>query len=573
MRSSFFGLNIASQGLFTAQTALNITNHNISNIETPGYSRQYAQIKATRPLPDGKRGMIGTGAEVIGIYQHRSTYIDNKYWSMSKDLGQYTIKNEMLTQIELLFNEPSDTGYNTYMADLFAKLQGLSTNPSEDAYRANFIDSAVTFADYFTNLGERLDSYQRDANFGIKASVTEINNIAEQIGALNVQIGNIELNGVVANDLRDERALLLDQLSQIINIDAKEFIDINGKRSFTVSINGQHLIDGNSVNYLEVVARTNLNNPEDTLDLYDVQWESGKRLYLNNANTSGRLKGYLDIRDGNNGENFKGTIDSVSGSTPPTLAVSGVSRSDIPSSGELVIGLNTIKYTGFTYDDATNTVTFTLDGTVPASATPGNQVRIGEAVDYKGIPYYKQQLNLFVRTMAMKFNEIHESGNGGMGKPMFTFDGYNPGDLDLSAKSTYNQITVNNFRFSEEIYRDNSLLYTSETSGVGEGANDLLLKLADLKQDQNMFERGKPDSFMQALISEIGIDGKQAESLKKGQENLTRLIENQRKAISSVDINEETADLIRFQQAYNLSAKMIAVMDEIYEVTINQLKR
>jgi flagellar hook-associated protein 1 FlgK len=123
MGSAFFGLNVSTQGLYTAQTALDIVNHNISNAELKGYSRQYAEIKASRALPNSSRGMIGTGAEVLSVKQYRSSYLDNKYWGMSTDLGQYTVKEEMLSQLELLLQEPSDSGYATRFADVFDSLQ------------------------------------------------------------------------------------------------------------------------------------------------------------------------------------------------------------------------------------------------------------------------------------------------------------------------------------------------------------------------------------------------------------------------------------------------------------------
>lgn len=571
MRSSFFGLNVATQGLYTAQTSLDVTNHNISNAETKGYSRQYAVVKASRALPDGARGMVGTGAEVTGVLQSRSTYIDNKYWSMSTDLGQYQIKNELMGQLELLFNEPSDNGYNATMGELFSNLQNLSTSPSEAGKVSNMIDSGKSFAEYFNNLSKQTGDYQRDANFGVKTSVTEINFIAGQLASVNNQIANMELNAGSANDLRDERVKLIDQLSSIINIDAKETTDINGKKKFLVSINGQNLVDGNASNFLKVVARTTFNNPEDQPDLYDVYWESGKKLYLNNASASGKLKGYLDIRDGNNTENFKG--DYLSGAGTDTLVVKNASRHDIPAAGKIMIDNISVDYTGISYNETTNQMTFTLKApaTVPATAA---KVQIGESVDFKGIPYYTKQLNEFVRTMAKEFNTIHKKGDGGTGKELFNYKGFTGvPPLTETSDFSYDAININNFSFSADIIKDNSLLKTSATAGAGESANDLLLSMINLKHDVNIFKKGEPDSFMQSIIGELAIDVKQASSFEKGQTNLTKLIDNQRQSFSSVDINEETADMLKYQQAYSLSAKMISVMDEIYDVTINQLIR
>jgi len=564
----FFGINVATQGLYTSKTALNIVNHNISNAETPGYSRQYGVQSATRPLSTGKIGMIGTGSEITEVKQYRSDYLDQKYWSMVDELGEYSIKDELMGQVETLFNEPSDSGFGTYFSDMYDSLQTLITNPAEDSIKENFIDSAQNFTSYFKILSENLQKYQRDANFGVKICVNEINSIAEQIATINYQIRTSEVSGNNANDLRDKRVNLIDELSELINVDVKVLTDEFGVETMKISIGGQTLVEGDSYNVLELEPRTYLKNPEDQPSLYDIKI-SGRYLNLSGEHFTGKLKGYIDVRDGNNGENFKGNIYSESGTT---VVVDGWNRNDIPATGSIYINNELIEYTGYTYDDTTKMITFNLATAVTPSVV-GTTAEIGNSVDYKGIPYYINQLNEFVRTVALKFNEIHKTGNGGTAEEFFAYDGYSGTGLDESNKFTYNQITIDNFEVSEKIISDINLLATSADATAGESANDLLIKLANLRHDPDMFSKGEPENYMQALISEVGIDVKQADSFYTGQNNLCIMVKNQRLSISSVDITEETTDMLRFQQAYNLSAKMISVMDEIYDVTINQLKR
>ena len=237
--------------------------------------------------------------------------------------------------------------------------------------------------------------------------------------------------------------------------------------------------------------------------------------------------------------------------------------------GKYILDNNWVKYSSAVYDESTNEMTFTLDSAVPITVT---QAKIGDTMDYKGIPYYTMQLNEFVRTIAQRFNEIHKTGNGGTAEELFSYEGYTTG-LDETSDYSYNAITINNFAFSEKIADNNDLLATSLTANAGESANDLLLEIANLRHDSEIFEKGEPENYIQALVSEIGIDAKQANSMMVGQENLALMIENQRLSVSSVDVSEETTDMLRFQQAYNLSAKMISIMDEIYDVTINQMVR
>lgn len=570
MRSSFFGLNVGQQGLYTARTALDITNHNISNAETPGYSRQYGVMKASRPLDYANRGMVGTGAEIVNVDQYRDEYLDYKFWNINKDLGAYAVKNDALNQIELIFNEPTEVGFTAFFDDVFETLQGLSKNPADEASRMNYINSLESFTAYMNDTAEQLRGVQDDMNFGVKNSVEQINFLANQMALINQQIGNLELTGNSANDLRDERMNLVDELSKIVSIDVDFPKDVNGVEKMNITINGQLLVDGPTANFLEVRPREFVDNPEDSVDMYDIYWQSGKKLYINNPNLSGELKGYIDVRDGNNTNNFDGTITLGAGTN--VITVQPVSRHDLPpNGGELFIEGYFVEYTSYTYDQATNSIQFTLDPATPCPAG-ATTISMGESNSFKGVPYYIEQLNEFVRTIAREFNALHEQGDSNTGLPLFVYDGYTgvPA-LDTTNPSSYDLITIDNFTVNPAIVDDVSLLKTKFDAADGESANDLLLAMVELRHDDDMFSKGEPDNFIQAVISELGIDAKQISSFETGQTQLSQLIINQRLSVSDVDLDEEATNLIKFQQAYNMSAKVISVMDEIYNVTINNM--
>ena len=572
MRSAFFGLNIAQQGLYTSRTMLDITNHNISNSETEGYTRQYGVQKATRPLPNAQRGMVGTGTTIEQISQHRNEYLDYKYWNMNKDYGTYDVKATMLKQMELIFNEPSDVGFTSYFDNMFETLQSLSKNPSDEANRANFLAAAESFSQYITDLGEQLAETQNDANFGVRNSVNQINSFAEQIATLNQQIRNLELNGNRANDLRDQRMLLVDNLSKVVGIDYQVTTDQFDMETINITINGQQLVSGNTFNTLEISTRPNLDNPEDNPDIYDIKWNSGKNLYTNSL--TGELKGYIDIRDGNNGNNFKGTINSVDTGTNE-ITLDGINRFDLPESGEISIDGSRFEYDSYTYDVSTGEITFQLNASTPASAgLNGSSVEIGTTNTFKGVPYYMQQLNKFVRTFASEMNALQQSGNNDTGKPLFVYDGYDETTstlLDSQNMSTYTSMTIDNFRVNPLMLDNVSLLSAKANAGDGESANDIILAMIDKRQDTQMFAKGVPDNYMQSLISELAIDVSQMSSFRDGQEKLTKMITNQRLSISDVDLEEEAVNLLKYQQAYSVSAMIISVFDEIYNVTINQM--
>lgn len=641
MRSAFFGINIAQQGLFTAQTNLNITSHNIANAETEGFSRQYGVQSATTPLRNGNRGMQGTGSEITNVLQHRNSYLDNKYRNVNNELGEFKVKSELLKQMEIVLNEPSDSGYSSYFNNIFKSLNDLAKDASGTAQRSAFVDSINALGQYFNDVGKQLAKIQEDANFGIKTSVDRINHHAQQLASLNLQISNLELSGSRANDLRDERNRLIDSLNELVNVEAEEITDQNGKKSYKVAIEGQVLVNDATANYLEVRTRKTLDNPEDGLDMYDVYWKSGSELSLNRATISGQLKGYIEIRDGNNGENFKGTVKSGAGTT--SVVIENPSRTDLPPTGKILIGGKPMRYNAYTYNATTKEMTFQFGppagmvgkaakgtdtvgddftGTVTAATSssvtlsnPGNKdldplggvvyldgvavtytgytknpdnsltlttqvpagantqpAAIGEDVKFKGVPYYLGQLNTFTRTFARKFNEVNESGNGGSGVPLFTFKGYSgPADLSTADLRSYEKINVHNFTVNQAVLDDIRKVENTANAGGGESANDLIKKLVDLRQDETMFAKGKPENYLQAVIGELGIDTKQTASMEKGQENMATLIKNQRKSVSGVDVNEESTNLLKFQRAYQVAAKIISIMDNIYDTTINRM--
>lgn len=581
MRSSFFGLNVGAQGLYTARTNLDITGHNISNADTEGYSRQYGVQKAQTPIPYTTRGMVGTGFTIERVDQYRDSYLDYKFRDIQKNVGEYTQKHEMLQQMELIFNEPTEVGFTSHFDNIFKKLQKLSTDTADFASRTSYIDTVKSFTKYLNDAATQLRDLQNEANFGIKTEVDSINTLSEQIALINNQIGNLELTGDKANDLRDERNKLIDKLSKVVGIDVRETKDVNGKENVRITINGQSLVNGNVAHKLKVVPRKNLNNPEDNPDLYDIKWETGRNFYVTDANLRGELKGYMEIRDGNNLNNFKGkvmgTTAALPGATPPVAGTVTVSntpkdiRHDLPVSGTVKIDNKIVEYTSYSYNDTTKEVTFTLKLPTTPSPTAKN-VEIGDSVGFKGIPYYMQKLNQFCRTIAKEFNKIQEAGDGGTGIPFLVNKGYTgTPPLDINVDSSYDKITVDNFSVNDKIVKDVSLLKTKSSDKEGESANDLIMKLLDLRHDNTMFEIGEPDNYMQGLISELAIDTNEINSFKTASAQMEVMVKNQKLSVSDVDLDEEATNLVKYQRAYNMSAKIISVFDEIYNVTINQM--
>lgn len=535
MRESFFGLNVAVRGLFTAQRSLNVVNHNLNNVNTPGYSRQQAVQVASRPMPvyDGT-GMIGTGSDVITVQKVRDEYLDFKYWSECTARGEWVAKKEVLSDVEVTFNEPSKSGFTTIMNEFFSSLQELAKDPSSAAVRSLVKQRGVSLAKYFNSTAAHFEKLQGDVNYRVQTKVEEINSMATQIQQLNRQIYIAELDGNAANDLRDQRTLLVDKMSKLVNIEANELTvgklpSGRDDKHFVITISGKAIVDHYHLSKLGIQQRsaTQQVNAEDIPDLFEVGWADGNQLTIK----GGELKGYLDIRDGNEGQ------------TGPNGRVSPL---------------------------------------------------------YKGIPYYQKKLNEFARTFAKAFNEgiIDSNGNGvsepmedGMGHsdganlrgntgvnfftiidgatelPMYSSD-FNA--LHASVDNRYRFITAKNLAVGQDIMTDYNNIATA--SATGEVGNITALNsLISLRHNPEMFAEGAPEDFMKSLVATLGIDAQQAERFYLNQDTIAKQIENRRLSDSGVAVDEEMANMVKFQHAYNASAKMIQTMSEVYDTLINRL--
>lgn len=591
MPSTFFGLNIGLSGLYTYQAGLNTTGHNISNIETKGYTRQIVNQAADTPLRvNSSYGMAGTGAIVTGITQERNKYYDLKYRNNNTMYGDYNAKNYYMKEIENYFNEVSLEGFTTSYNSLFTSLQGLSTDSASLTKRTEVVNYAKSLTEYFNNTANSLNKIQEENNFEVKNQVDSINSLAQQISAVTKQINTLEAGGGSANDLRDKRELLLDDLSNIVNISVSEHVVGNevGVSSFVVKIDGQTLVNTTSYNTLQVVPREVKQNQSDIDGLYDIQWNNGQNFNPQTSTIGGYLQSLFQVRDGNNQENFKGkVVDDTVGDKVLSIVDSNVNameKLNIPSEGILTIGNKEYKYTSFeaVYDSASKTYqyNFTMEDAITDDMS-GKTASIGESVDYKGIPYYMSQLNELTRTFAKEFNDLHKQGidlNGDNGIDFF--NGTHPVTGDNyefnTVKNGYYNLTASNFTVTDEVYNNPQKIVTSSQkvtggSTVEEGVekNDILVKLLALKSDTSMFKQGTPASFFQTVVAEVGIDAKKSEDFAVNQKNILEMVKKQRLSVSGVDIDEEGMNMLMYQKAYNMSAKVISIMNEIYDKLIN----
>ena len=609
MPSTFFGLTIASSGLSAYQIALNTTANNISNVQTDGYSKQQTNRVASDALRVyQKYGAVGTGVTTTSITQLRNQYYDTKYWYNQSSVGLYETKLNYMQQIENYYiDDDSAKGFSTILNTMFNALDTLKNQSGDTNARQQFIGSAQNFATFFNATYQGLSEIQNNANEEIKSTVANINSIAEKIANLNKQINFIEVQGGYANELRDQRALLIDELSEIVPTEVSEVPVKNsnypemetGANYYTVKIGGQILVDTYDYDTLTCVARENRVNQSDNDGLYDLQWKrTGNNFAAGASSMSGTLKALFDIRDGNNGENFTGVANVLNSKQVQVVSpsITAVEAMTMPESGVLTINGNTYNYTDFEFElDADGNVTsytFNLENALSVEQrlkVDGMKASIGSSVNQMGIPYYMSQMNQFLRSFASKFNDIMLGGEDLNGDKtnyysFFTgtdlngddyfFDGSTAfnGSTVSCTSSSYYKLTAANICASSLCVKEPDKLatqsYRTEESGVDD--YNLIEELAKLKSDTVLFRGGSADGFLKCMISDVSIDAQKAKIFEQNFTNIQSQLETQRMSVSGVDEDEEALDLIKFQNAYNLSSKMISVMAEVYDKLIEE---
>ena len=631
MPSQFFGLNIAYTGLLASNAAMNTTSNNIANVQTEGYSRQQVTQQASNALRVFQTyGCAGAGVETLAIERIRDEFYDGRFWDNNAQLGEYDMKQYYMQQLETYFDDDGkSTGFKTIFDQLMITgMQALLKDPNSATAKSQFVGYAGALTEYFNGMAGNLEKVQKDINQEIKLKVDQINSLAGEIASLNKQINTIELAGTKANELRDRRTLLIDELSKIVDVEVKEtpIIDANnenretGANRYMVKIaGGQMLVDGSDYNGLECVARTSYEkvNQTDIDGLYEVYWADGQKFNLYNASMGGDLAGLIQMRDGNNGENFTGqvtatgTTTTADGKTHDTVTVKvtkaylqDLNKCNLSDQGGILdLGNKEFYYDSWEYTceydangNATYSYTFTLSDSEknPRGITNdrvGKKAEIGTDLSYQGIPYYMNQMNEWIRPFSQKFNDILTSGYSGSGDPgvkMFTGNKATSSEqflLDDAAKrydkqekknskvtvkvndDSYYRLTAKNFDILDAMEQDPSLMANRKNASDGVEQNDLLNDLKNLATDKSkMSFRGcNASEFLQCILSDVALNASRANTFYASFKDISNTIDNQRISISGVDEDEEAVNLVKYQNGYNLASKMIQTLTEIYD--------
>ena len=575
---SLSSLFIGVSGLQSSQSALNTTAHNLTNVDTTGYSRQQVLLKDTayQSLKVGHVSLnqVGIGVSVDLVRQVRDAFLDKAYRLEAGRQGFYSAQYTATEEIENVMGELQGVAFQDSMNKFWNTTQELVKEPDNVVQRTTFVQTAVSFLERAQLVAKQLEDYQVNLNTEIRTTVDKINEIGEKINKLNGQIVFHESSGVEnANDLRDTRNNLLDELGKYVKISYKE--NVEGR--VTVSIEGVQFVTEDSVNKMDT------KKISDTSEMIKPVWPQfgqdvykESQAYSSNDNTDvGYLKGlmivrgtkkanYTDIPERKNYTSDDEYEDAVF--TYNTTINTSVIATTEASFDKLIHGIVTIindvlsPNKEFTYTDASG-----VEQTITILDEEKAGIGMGEGNEIAGT-------ELFSRKNCERYTEEILTLNDGSTVTVKRYNEEDPND-------TATQYTLSQLKVNAAVLNNVSLLPLSDKNASDEFSSKICSQLSDCwKEDfstlgPNYLTENTFMEYYTALIGEIGTRGNTFNVINTNQESMTASLDNQRNSIAGVSSDEELTKLIKYQHAYNASARYVNVVSEMLEHIITSFFR
>lgn len=544
-------LNIGASGLRVAELALRVTGHNVANANTPGYSRQQALQTSNLPLYAGV-GYLGQGANVTTVRRIYDSFLTVQVAAGQSQTSGLDRQLQLLTSLDSVLSN-SSTGLSGSLQEFFGALDGIASQPSQNAPRQTFLASTEVLANRIRSVSQRLDTLGAEVNNEIPAQVAAVNVTSKQIAMLNERIAQTEAtsNGQPANDLRDQRDALVRDLNTVVRARVTE----TGDGQFSVYIgNGQPLVLGQK-NYELKAEPSEFDSAQ-----FSVSFDTGNGtmpLSLEQIG-GGKLAGLLAFR--------QDTLEPARAELGRIAAVLGTA-------------VNTQHAAGFDLDGAAGGAVFSFDsmdppvaskrntgsGTVGASITDMNQLSGSDyRVSFIGGQYVVKRLpdDVEVGTAAAP-------GTLNVDGLQLTFGGAAADGDSFLVRPAAN--ASRNFQLELTDPRKFAAAAADPTAaGNGVLDNGNASQLAALRNATLL--NGGSTSIGSAyidLVTDVGTQTKGVELMHKAQSQLLEDGVAAQQAISGVNLDEEAANLLRFQQAYQASAKVMQTATSIFDTLLS----
>jgi flagellar hook-associated protein 1 FlgK len=574
--SSLGGLYIGVSGLNVSQAALNITSHNLANVDTKGFVRQQAVLTDFNYIKLGESHVssmqLGLGADFATVKQVRDTFLDQAY---RQEIGReafYDAQYVAVNEVEGLFGELEGEAFQDTLNEFWISLQELSKEPDSVVARASLIQTAVTFVERAGNISTQLNDYQINLNTQIKDQVNRINEIGENIKQLNLKIRQYESTGVEkANDLRDQRNNLLDELGEIVNITYKE----NTSGIVTVNVEGVPFVTEDSTFPMAAIKMS------ETSEMLKPVWVKHGNVDVFNFDRApsslnetdiGSLKGLLTAR-GSKQANYTDipVRDNYISDALYNAAVIDYNNT---------INASVIMTVQAQFDQLIHGITTTINDIL----CPNKEVTLPDGTKLKILdeenapigmdPDKTMGEGLFNRKSMERYREESIEIINADGFPE-TIDAWVYNEEDPS--DNYSLFTLGEVEVNPKILQNYSLIPLSSNTGSG----DFDVKTAEklLSEWQKPFSTLSPNTLTEnnfsdyytSFMSEIANRGEQLNTISTNQASMVESIDSQRMEVTGVSSDEELTNLIKYQHAYNASARYVNVVSEMLEHIVTNL--
>lgn len=615
--SLFTSFNAGVSGLQSSQAGLNTTAHNLANTKTQGYTRQqninkdtyYQTIKTTT----NSTLQVGYGTTIATIRQIRNEFLDKEYRKEVSRQTFYEVQYNTATEIEDILGETEGVEFNDVLSDIWQTVQDLSTNPESITNRKLFITQAESFLEKAQNVYSALKSYQVNLNSQIESQVTSINKIADQIAELNTKISAAEASGLEnANDYRDARNLLLDQLAEYTNYDYYE--DSTGQ--VNVRINNAPLVDESRSYHM---ACKNIKNQKydeatgtytdiESSPMYTVVWEKNgygevydiNRAYSQEEETDmGSLLGILTARGKNVGvytdivqdptsyelENYNNTtgnclLEKVEAQFDLLIhkIVTAVNDAFAPNVDADLTGVSGTDAKGNAMPALTNAKVLDANNCLVGAdddETIGTEVFTRKG---QGSRYTVYTVNGPVTTTDENGNTITLTKENVAADGTKTYSLYVYNEEDADDKNTL--YTLQNLEVNSNLKENYSYLPVKGNPATGNYGTYLQTpyetilaswRKEDTALDPNALSKYGADGFYDAMVGNLATQGSVWKSIMKNQTKETESIEDKRQQIAGVSTEEEMTSLLMYQHAYNAASRYITTVDAMLQHLIERL--
>ena len=578
-------------GLQVSQRGLNTTAHNLSNLETEGYVRQQTLQTDSFYSNIGTNHIsylqVGHGAAAAAITQVRDNFLDKSY---RQELGRqqfYEAQYECATEMEEILGETEGVAFQDSVEELWIAMQELCKEPDSIVTRSSFIQTAVSFIERAETVYTQIKEYQVSLNSNIRNNVDRINEIADEIKRLNGEIQKYEASGMEhANDFRDQRNLLLDELGGLGDISIKE--QANGV--VTVMFENQMLVSEDLVYHMDTRL---LENDTGMIEPYwpsfgDVPVYNFNPIPSSEANTDiGTLKGLLLVRGNKVG---KHTDIPVEPDKADYTDESGYFYKDDYEEAyreyekkvevfNMEIDASAIVAVQAEFDQLIHGIVTTINDILCPNkeviTSEGEKILIFDAENAPvGMDANKTPGEALFNRKSMdryeKTTEIIEVD--GVFQEVEVWK-YNEED----ASNNYSLFTLGEIEVNENIMKDPSLIPLSSNDGTGDYAVEICDKLMLEWQEPfstltpNEYKAHNFNEYYTEMIGALATRGEKFHNIYQGQETLVNSVDTQRLSVTAVSSDEELTNMIRFQQAYNASARYINVVSQMLEHLLNSL--